>query len=91
MSSSTVGHLSRVHHLVVAGAASVMSVGVIAGVLTLFDRAGPAQWLQSSPEAAELLARCNEQPARAARQRCERETVAMLVQRMRAEARVARR
>lgn len=89
MSSSSVCRLSRLHHLVVAGAASVTSVGVIAGVLTMFERAGPPQWLRSTPQVAELVAPCNELPERAARDRCAREVVAVLVQRLRAEARLA--
>lgn len=91
MSSPAVFRLSRLHHLAVAGAASVMSVGVIAGVLTLFDRAAPTQWLRSTPYVSELVARCNELPERAARDRCAQEVVAALVQRLQVEARLARR
>lgn len=89
MSSSSVCRLSCLHHLAVAGAASVVSVGVIAGVLTLFDSAGPTRWLRATPHANELLARCHELPERAARERCAQDVVAVLVQRLQAEARLA--
>jgi hypothetical protein len=89
MSLPAACRLSCLHHLAVAAAASAVSVGVIAGVLTMFDRAGPTQWLRATPYAHELLARCHELPERAARDRCAQEVVAVLVQRMRAEARLA--
>ncbi|NWG73348.1 MAG: hypothetical protein HXY24_01845 [Rubrivivax sp.] len=88
MSLPAVCRLSCLHHLAVAGAASIVSVGVIAGVLTMFDRAGPNEWLRASPDAVELLARCHELPDRAARERCAHDVVAALVQRARGEARL---
>lgn len=87
--SSSVCRLSCLHRLAVAGAASVTSVGVIAGVLTMFERAGPPHWLRSTPQVAELVERCNELPERAARDRCAQQVVAVLVRRLRAEARLA--
>lgn len=89
MSLPAVCRLSCLHHLAVAGAASVVSVGVIAGVLTMFDHAGPTQWLRASPHAVELLAHCDELPERAARERCAQDVVAHLVQRARGDARLA--
>lgn len=91
MSSPVAHRLSGRRHLAVAGLAGLVSVTILAGVLALFDRAGPTQWLHASPEVLELVSRCDELPGRAARDRCARDVVADLVERARDESRLASR
>jgi len=61
--------------LAVAVVAFTASGGIAAALVLIFLGASPAEWLAPDPGLSELLAQCEQIPARHARQQCKRDIV----------------